>query len=77
MGTGIDINFYPRICSCVDIGCNRRYDCGLIFIISDSLAPLVANVHTGNGMHGERACRGWHDRGRGMAAGEWGQPTAM
>lgn len=47
MGTGVDINFYPQICLCVDIGCNRRYDCGLIFIISDSLAPLVANVHTG------------------------------
>jgi hypothetical protein len=34
MGTSMDINFYPRIQSWADIGCNRRYGCVKIFAIS-------------------------------------------
>jgi hypothetical protein len=34
MGTGMDINFYPRVRSQADIDSNHGYGCGRIFAIS-------------------------------------------
>jgi hypothetical protein len=35
IGMDMYINFYPRVRSQADIGCNRGYSCGWIFAISD------------------------------------------
>jgi hypothetical protein len=46
MDTSIDINFYLRVWLQVDISCNRRYSCGLIFVSDPiwSLPSLVGRI---------------------------------
>jgi hypothetical protein len=49
MGTGMNINFYPRVWSRADIGCNRGYGCERIFAISD---PNLIRCHIPNAYDG-------------------------